>query len=101
MTTRGFMLPIIHFKCKACEGEIEVPPPQAGRLRCPRCSADLEVFMNDAIVSRNLVTTCVSCGHDALYVQKDFNRNAGMAIVGFGIAASIYFLARSQPMFAM
>jgi hypothetical protein len=24
-----------------------------------------------------------------------------MAIVGFGIAASIYFLARSQPMFAM
>jgi hypothetical protein len=57
--------------------------------------------MNDAIVSRSLVTTCVSCGHDALYVQKDFNRNAGMAIVGLGIAASIYFFARSQPMFAM
>ena len=57
--------------------------------------------MNDALMSRNLVTTCVSCGHDALYVQKDFNRQAGMAIVGLGIVASIYFFARNQPMFAM
>ena len=44
---------------------------------------------------------CVSCGHDALYVQKDFNRRVGMAIVGLGIVASVYFLANGQPMFAM
>jgi hypothetical protein len=44
---------------------------------------------------------CVSCGHDALYVQKDFNRRAGVAIVGLGVAASIYFFARGQPMLAM
>ena len=44
---------------------------------------------------------CVSCGHDALYVQKDFNRQVGMAVVGLGIAASIYFFARSQPLLAM
>jgi len=48
-----------------------------------------------------MVTTCISCGHDTLYVQKDFNRRVGMAIVGFGIAASVYFFARSQPFFAM
>jgi hypothetical protein len=53
------------------------------------------------LVSRNTVTVCVSCGHDTFYVQKDFNRRFGVAIVGLGIAASVYFFARSQPFLAM
>jgi len=57
--------------------------------------------MNDSIANRATVTTCVSCGHDAFYVQKDFNRNVGIAIVGLGITSSIYFFARSQPLLAM
>jgi hypothetical protein len=57
--------------------------------------------MSDSLLDRNIVTMCVSCGHDTLYVQKDFNRQVGMGIVGLGIAASIYFFARSQPIFAM
>lgn len=57
--------------------------------------------MNDSLLTRHVVTLCVSCGHDNLYVQKDFNRQIGMAIVGVGIAASLYFFARNQPMFAM
>src|SRR5262249_5573566 len=48
-----------------------------------------------------VVTACVSCGHDTLYVQKDFNRRAGLLIVGAGIAASLYLFAHGQPMFAM
>jgi hypothetical protein len=57
--------------------------------------------MNESILKRNIITACVSCGHDILYVQKDFNRQAGLAIVGIGIAASIYLLAQGRPMFAM
>jgi hypothetical protein len=57
--------------------------------------------MNDSIVNRGIVTTCVSCGHDALYVQKDFNRTTGLAIVVIGIATSIYFFARERPITAM
>jgi len=57
--------------------------------------------MNDSIVARNTVTTCISCGHDNLYIQKDFNRNAGIAIVVIGIAASLYFFAKGQPILAM
>jgi hypothetical protein len=57
--------------------------------------------MNDSIVGPGIVTTCVSCGHDNLYVQKDFNRQVGMAIVGVGIVASLYFFARNQPVLAM
>ena len=95
------MTPIIHFKCRACEGEVAIFPSRTERVKCPHCNADVDVVMNDSIVDRNIVTTCVSCGHDTLYVQKDFNRQIGMTIVGLGIAVSIYFFARSQPIFAM
>jgi hypothetical protein len=57
--------------------------------------------MDDSILDRNVVTKCVSCGHDALYLQKDFNRQLGMAIVGLGIVISIYLFARNQPLYAM
>jgi hypothetical protein len=57
--------------------------------------------MNDSLIARDIVTICVSCGHDTLYVQKDFNRRVGVAIVAIGIASSIYFFARNQPMSAM
>ncbi|HEY2384996.1 MAG TPA: hypothetical protein VGK48_27795 [Terriglobia bacterium] len=57
--------------------------------------------MNDSILTSGIVTTCASCGHEDLYLQKDFNRTAGMVIVGAGIAASIYFFAKGQPLTAM
>jgi hypothetical protein len=57
--------------------------------------------MDDSILDRNVVTKCVSCGHDTLYLQKDFNRQLGMAIVGLGIGMSIYLFARNQPLYAM
>jgi len=57
--------------------------------------------MNDFILNRGIVTTCASCGHDDLYLQKDFNRQVGMVIVGLGIAVSLYFFAKGQPVWAM
>jgi hypothetical protein len=44
---------------------------------------------------------CVSCRHDTFYVQKDFSRRAGLAIVVAGIVTSVYFFAQNRPMFAM
>lgn len=56
--------------------------------------------MNDALVDRRVVTTCVSCGHDAFYVQKDFNRTFGLAVVVIGSATSVYFLNEGEPLYA-
>jgi hypothetical protein len=95
------MPPIIHFKCRACEAEAQIYPSRAERVSCPRCSADLNLAVDDSILDRNIVTKCASCGHDTLYLQKDFNRQAGMAIVSLGIVISIYFFARNQPLYAM
>ena len=57
--------------------------------------------MDDGILDKNIITQCVSCGHDTLYLQKDFNRTVGMGIVGIGIIFSIYFFARGSPLYAM
>lgn len=95
------MIPIIHFKCRACEGEILLSPSETKQVTCPHCKQPIEVFMNASILNRSVVTACVSCGHDAFYVQKDFNRQLGVAIVGLGIIASIYFFARGRPTYAM
>ena len=95
------MTAIIHFKCRACEGEILLSPSATDRIMCPHCKQSIEVFMSPSILNRSLVTACVSCGHDTFYVQKDFNRQLGLVIVGLGIAASVYFFARGLPMYAM
>jgi hypothetical protein len=92
---------IIHFKCRQCESEVVISPAPVARIVCPRCSTELRTFMNDSILNLGIVTVCVSCGHDTFYVQKDFNRHAGIAIVAIGIAASLYFFARSLPLLAM
>jgi len=91
----------IHFKCRACSGEILMRPEATGKVICPHCRQDTQVIVNDSLLGRRVVTTCVSCGHDAFYVQKDFSRTLGIIVVGLGIAASLYFFARNQPMMAM
>jgi hypothetical protein len=91
----------IHLKCKRCEGEVLLAPSQTDRVTCPHCTQSIEVFMNTSMLNRNVITACVSCGHDAFYVQKDFNRQLGITIVSIGIAISIYFFARGMPMYAM
>src|SRR4051812_17129788 len=94
------MAPIIHLKCRGCEAEVQTHP-SAERVSCPHCNAELKLSLDESILRGRAVTTCVSCGHDALYRQKDFNRQLGMAIVGLGILISVYFFARSQPIYAM
>lgn len=76
-------------------------PARPLRLRCSICGRDLELAVNDSLLNRNVVTTCVRCGHDAFYVQKDFNRNLGLGIVVLGVISSLYFFSKSQPIYAM
>jgi hypothetical protein len=56
--------------------------------------------MDPTIDDKHFVRNCVGCGHDTLYIQKDFNRNLGVAIVVVGCLVSLYFFSRSQPIFA-
>lgn len=57
--------------------------------------------MDPAIERQGFVRNCVACGHDNLYIQKDFNRNLGVAIVAVGSVAAVFFFYRSQPVYGM
>jgi hypothetical protein len=48
-----------------------------------------------------MVRTCAACGHDHLYLQKDFNRSLGLAIVIAGSAISVILFALGYPFAAM
>src|SRR5262245_15621191 len=98
---RLIMTPSVSFKCRTCDSEIVINPAEPGPVRCPRCKQDAHVFMSESLPSGGFVTTCVSCGHDMFYVQKDFNRRAGLLLVGLGIAASMYFISKSEPLYGV
>jgi hypothetical protein len=95
------MAEIIQFKCRACDAEISIKPGVMEQISCPRCHQEQNVQIGEKLLRDKLVTTCVSCGHDTLYIQKDFNRSLGMAIVTAGVLLSVYFFARGQAMYAM
>ena len=88
--------------CRDCEREIDFPPSAipAG-VTCPGCGKPVPLRQDPSIKDRNIVRNCVACGHDTLYIQKDFNRNLGVAIVVLGSLVCLYFFGRSQPLLAM
>jgi hypothetical protein len=57
--------------------------------------------MDPSIQKNGFVRNCVACGHDTLYIQKDFNRTLGLAIVIVGSLVAWFFYQRSQPFFGM
>jgi hypothetical protein len=95
------MGPIIQFTCRACETEITLGPEPASVVGCPACGKQQEIRIPEPLEASRSITTCVVCGHSDFYIQKDFNRQLGLIIVGIGILSSTYFFNHRQPFYAM
>ena len=76
------MRPEVNFACGTCGNGLVLPldTPDAG-VDCPRCGARAALRFADGSGPRQ---RCSACGCDALFVQRDFNRILGLAIVGLG-----------------
>lgn len=70
-------------------------------MPCPICQKILPFRLDPTIEERHFVKNCVACGHDTLYIQKDFNRRLGVAIVILGCLIALFFFSRSQPIYGM
>jgi hypothetical protein len=92
---------IIYFNCRRCDGEIALAPASVDHVTCPHCGKLQEVRIGRILLDQKIVTACIACGHEDLYTQKDFNRKAGLFVVGVGIAASLYFFAEREPFLAL
>ena len=93
---------LIIITCRDCNREIEFSPSAiADGVRCHSCGKPAPLRADPSIKDENIVRKCVACGHDTLYIQKDFNRNLGIAIVVLGSLVSLFFFQRSQPLLGM
>jgi hypothetical protein len=70
----------VHYLCTKCERRLSRDAGEGARP-CEHCGAESTVLAPraDALIER-----CAACGHDELYVQKDFNRTTGIALVVLG-----------------
>ena len=96
------MTAIILFQCRSCESEIQLTPATAAAgVSCPRCHQPAPLRLDASLARSERVEACAACGHDQLYIQKDFNRNAGLAIVIGGALVSVIFFALGDAFASM
>ena len=76
--------PEISFRCPSCQGEARCGLD--GRGSCSGCGASPELGVPASWPESRTVDACPACGSRLLYVQRDFNQKAGLAVVVVGAA---------------
>jgi hypothetical protein len=76
--------PEIAFRCASCQGEAVAGLDGGGACRSCRAQTRLEVPASWSEPGRPMVERCPACGSALLYVQRDFNQRAGLAVVVVG-----------------
>jgi hypothetical protein len=74
--------PEIAFRCPSCQGE--AVSGLDGNGRCASCAAETRLELSSSIREHRVVDVCPACTGSQLYVQRDFNQKAGLAIVVVG-----------------
>ena len=74
--------PEIAFVCGACGGE--ACAGLDGRARCRACGQESVLELSPSLRDERVVDGCPACGGRQLYLQRDFNQRAGLAIVVVG-----------------
>jgi hypothetical protein len=81
----------INFLCPSCSQEnVLVTGESVENLRCEHCQAPLYLQISESIAGPGLIDTCVLCSKDLFFLQKDFNRRLGCAILVVGAITSIF-----------
>jgi hypothetical protein len=75
--------PEIAFRCPACGGEAVCGLDGQGRCSC---GARPALTLSPALREQSMVDACPACEGVQLYVQRDFNQKAGLAVVIVGAA---------------
>jgi len=85
--------PEVAFACPAC-GQ-EALSGLDGQGRCASCGAAAPLSVPEAVAAARVVEQCLACGGGQLYVQRDFNQKAGLAVVVLGavLAPFTYYIS--------
>ena len=74
--------PEIAFACPGCKAEVVCAP--GAPATCAACGAATTLDVPAAARAGGAVESCPACGSRLLYVQRDFNQKAGLAVVVLG-----------------
>ena len=74
--------PEIAFPCRLCGSEAVAGLD--GRGRCSQCSEETALPVSPSLRDERVVDRCPACDGEQLYVQRDFNQRAGLAVVIVG-----------------
>jgi hypothetical protein len=74
--------PEITFRCPACGAEAAAALDGLGR--CAGCQQTTPLELSASVREARVVDRCPACAGEQLYVQRDFNQKAGLAIVVLG-----------------
>ena len=74
----------IAFSCSACKAEVTAAP--GAPATCAACGGVTTLEVAPALRDGGPVFACPACGSQKLYVQRDFNQKAGLAVVIVGAA---------------
>ena len=74
--------PEIAFACPSCGGG--AVGGLDGKGRCPGCGPEPALEVPEDVPSIRGLERCLDCGSTQLYVQRDFNQKAGLAVVIVG-----------------
>ena len=78
------------FLCDGCGREVVQVFGRPGRAAaCPGCGREHDLGRDDALLESRLLSRCLRCGLDRLYVQKDFNKKVGLWVFIVAAALSI------------
>jgi DNA-directed RNA polymerase subunit RPC12/RpoP len=74
--------PEIAFPCPRCGQEAVAGLDGSGR--CQSCGEEAPLSLSPELRESRVVEACPACGSSLLYVQRDFNQKAGLAVVAVG-----------------
>jgi hypothetical protein len=85
--------PEVAFACPSCRAEMTSTLQAPGR--CAACGSETALDVPEDVRATRLVCRCLACGGTQLYVQRDFNQKAGLAVVVLGavLAPFTYYLS--------
>ena len=81
----------LRFACRACGATVrtgEISPPIS--VQCPECGSQAEFSAPPS--PGGLLDRCLACGGRHLFIQKEFPRRLGLAIVVLGAGAFLVFM---------
>lgn len=83
----------IAFYCPKCGAEAAAGLD--GQGVCPKCGATTGLTLSPSLANERIVDRCPACAGEQLYVQRDFNQKAGLAVVILGavLAPFSYYLS--------